>query len=127
MLETTTRAGTVDPVGDQGHTIDSSPAPFCVAFDSRTKELLLPSIEIAPGDRDSWLAAACPDDPLTLAHVRALLDADAAAVADLLQRARLATRALQPVERIGPYVLVHPLGQGDFSEVHLEPGTISAR
>jgi serine/threonine-protein kinase len=87
------------------------------------------ALERKPAERAAFLQTACADDPDLLAEVRSLLAADAdahpmldslaldaiALPSDLLPAGILPSKG----ERVGPYRIVEPLGQGGMGAVFL--------
>lgn len=87
------------------------------------------ALEREPTEREVFLQTACADDPDLLAEVRSLLaaDADAHPILDSLALDAIALptdllpEGLLPAEgeRVGPYRIVRPLGQGGMGAVFL--------
>jgi Tol biopolymer transport system component len=86
----------------------------------RAKSLLADAAELPPADRERFVAEHCPDPELRR-EVLELLAAPAA-----LSRI-VATNALQPGARLGPYVIERLLGIGGMGEVYKARDTVLDR
>jgi serine/threonine-protein kinase len=83
------------------------------------------ALEQPEPDRDTWLEAACRDDPDLLAEVRNMLAADATtrdpvgeAVSNSVRELEAAARRVQG-QTIGPWRIVRELGSGGMGSVYL--------
>lgn len=87
------------------------------------EELFALVVDLAPGDRDSFLDDRCRDDPVLRSHVEELLRFDAKSIGfDRGTRFRPSTDPLgeeEPGSRIGPYRIVRKLGEGGMGIVYL--------
>jgi eukaryotic-like serine/threonine-protein kinase len=91
----------------------------------RLKELFGAALEVAPADRDAFLAAACEGDLPLRAELEALLAAHRLPGA-FLEAPPLPSPAGDPIppgppapEQLGPYRLVRELGHGGMGTVYL--------
>jgi tetratricopeptide (TPR) repeat protein/tRNA A-37 threonylcarbamoyl transferase component Bud32 len=88
---------------------------------ARVEELFAACRELLPEQREAYLLAHT-DDPTLRAEVRALLDAHSlpGIVDRLAARAEPAAPApLPPLQRVGPYQVLHALGHGGMGSVYL--------
>ncbi|HMA41543.1 MAG TPA: serine/threonine-protein kinase [Gemmatimonadales bacterium] len=84
---------------------------------ARIQELFQAALEQAPDARAAYLQQACGTDPGVHAEVVSLLDAheDPGPIARLLPE----SPATLPLDRIGPYRILAPLGEGGMATVYL--------
>ena len=84
---------------------------------ARAKDLIGDALELPPAERDSFVAARCPD-PALLAEIRSVLRVYADA-SSFLERPPTAIQAgddepddLPPGHQVGPYVIIDRLARG---------------
>jgi len=85
----------------------------------RLREVFLAVIEFEGEDREARLLEACGEDEKMLAELRRLLASEEEASQFLERGDGDGGSELSPGDRIGPYTLRQPLGEGGFAEVFL--------
>ena len=83
------------------------------------REIFLGARERQGDEREAWLLEACSEDEELLAEVRRLLASEEAATSFLELGDVEDKSSLSPGDRIGPYILREPIGEGGFAEVFL--------
>ncbi len=97
---------------------------------ARLKEILASALNLPEAERPAYVASACSGDPALREEVDRILAGDPArhavlrseGLGDLLGRALPTETPLaeaKPLERIGPYRIVEPLGEGGMGAVYL--------
>ena len=94
----------------------------------RMQQLFLAALELAPEERAAYLDETCSDDPALRNEIESLLEADAKAFEGaFLEHPTVKLAHPAPAEstesmegrQIGPYRILHPLGQGGMGRVFL--------
>ena len=83
------------------------------------REIFLGARERQGDERETWLLEACDEAEELLGEVRRLLASEEAATSFLELGEAEDRSALSPGDRIGPYILREPIGEGGFAEVFL--------
>lgn len=83
---------------------------------SQAKEIFLDALDLAAEDRDAFIDERCSGDAALAAEVRALIAASGEADDVFGERAGPISD-VHPGDRVGPYVLEEPIGEGGFAVV----------
>ena len=96
---------------------DPVPPLQTLALDARAFEVFADALDVPAGERETFLNDACAGDYELISRVRSLLDADAEATGFMDGRAEVPME-LAAGQRIGPYEIVEPVGEGGMGMVY---------
>lgn len=96
---------------------DPATPPKSLALDARAFEVFADALDVPADERNAFLDEACAGDAALMERVRSLLDADAEATGFMDGRVEVPLE-LAAGQRIGPYKIVEPVGEGGMGMVY---------